>query len=230
MKVVAHRTCPRDAPENSLEGIAVAAAAGANYVEVDVRLTRDGVPVLLHDPLLLRTTGLPLPVRWTSSDRVARTRLKGGREPVPTLAAALAALPDAMGMAIDLKDPAAAEATLAAVGRAGCGEKVLLWAQSNEGAAYFVAHAPPGAEVALLRDTFDEAAHERFLDDAIRLGVAAISAHPDVVTSVFVAEASGRGLGVYAWVRDVSAHAEKMAAGLRGFVTDFPREARAALG
>lgn len=53
--VIAHRTCPRDAPENSLEGIARATELGADVVEVDVRRTADGVPVLVHDrPALLR--------------------------------------------------------------------------------------------------------------------------------------------------------------------------------
>ena len=49
--IIAHRTSPRDAPENSLEGIRRSAELGADYVEVDVRLTRDGVPVMLHDAL-----------------------------------------------------------------------------------------------------------------------------------------------------------------------------------
>ncbi len=60
--IIAHRTSPRDAPENSLAGIARSAELGADYVEIDVRLTRDGVPVMLHDALLLRTTGRPWPV------------------------------------------------------------------------------------------------------------------------------------------------------------------------
>ena len=50
--VVAHRTCPRDARENSLDGIAVAGRSGADVVEVDARRSRDGTAVLLHDPLL----------------------------------------------------------------------------------------------------------------------------------------------------------------------------------
>ena len=54
--IIAHRTSPLDAPENSLEGIRRSAELGADYVEIDVRLTRDGVPVMLHDGLLLRTT------------------------------------------------------------------------------------------------------------------------------------------------------------------------------
>jgi glycerophosphoryl diester phosphodiesterase len=54
--VIAHRGASADAPENTLEALALAVAQGADVIEVDVRLTRDGVPVLLHDPTLDRTT------------------------------------------------------------------------------------------------------------------------------------------------------------------------------
>ena len=108
--IIAHRTLPRDAPENSLQGIRTAAAHGADFVEIDVRLTADGVPVLLHDQLLARTAWWPVHVSWVPSRRLQRTRLRGSQEPVPTFADAVAALPEGLGLAIDTKDPLAAEA------------------------------------------------------------------------------------------------------------------------
>jgi glycerophosphoryl diester phosphodiesterase len=56
--LVAHRGYARRYPENTLEGLAAAIAAGAPYVEFDVQLTADHVPVLLHDPDLRRVAGL----------------------------------------------------------------------------------------------------------------------------------------------------------------------------
>lgn len=53
-QLVAHRGYPAHYPENSLVGIQAAVAAGARYVEVDVQLSRDGVPVLFHDRDLQR--------------------------------------------------------------------------------------------------------------------------------------------------------------------------------
>ncbi len=67
--VIAHRTGPRDAPENSLAGITAAAGLGADVVELDARRSRDGVAVLLHDPMLLRVQHLPLHVRWLRAPR-----------------------------------------------------------------------------------------------------------------------------------------------------------------
>ena len=56
-QLVAHRGYPKRYPENTLEGIAAALKAGAAFVEFDVQVTADGVPVLLHDVSLMRTTG-----------------------------------------------------------------------------------------------------------------------------------------------------------------------------
>jgi glycerophosphoryl diester phosphodiesterase len=53
--LVAHRGYPVEFPENSLEGIKAALEAGACYIEFDVQISSDGVPVLLHDENLLRT-------------------------------------------------------------------------------------------------------------------------------------------------------------------------------
>ena len=54
--VLAHRGDSSHAPENTLEAAGLGRRAGADAWEFDVRLTRDGVPILLHDPSLLRTT------------------------------------------------------------------------------------------------------------------------------------------------------------------------------
>ncbi len=54
--VIGHRGNPADAPENTLASIASAFALGCDLVEIDVRLTRDGVPVIMHDETVDRTT------------------------------------------------------------------------------------------------------------------------------------------------------------------------------
>jgi len=55
-RVIGHRGAAAAAPENTLAGIRKAHAQGAAWVEFDVKLTRDGVPVLMHDDRLERTT------------------------------------------------------------------------------------------------------------------------------------------------------------------------------
>ncbi|MDG3440292.1 glycerophosphoryl diester phosphodiesterase [Nitrospirillum amazonense] len=55
-RLIGHRGAARHAPENTLSGIRMAATQGAKWVEVDVKLTADLVPVLMHDDDLDRTT------------------------------------------------------------------------------------------------------------------------------------------------------------------------------
>lgn len=57
-RLIAHRGYPIQYPENSLAGLQASIDAGAKYVEFDIQLTRDFVPVLCHDASLRRTTGI----------------------------------------------------------------------------------------------------------------------------------------------------------------------------
>jgi glycerophosphoryl diester phosphodiesterase len=57
--IIGHRGASAVAPENTIAAFREAIAAGADGVEFDVRLTRDAVPVVIHDSTLRRTGGLP---------------------------------------------------------------------------------------------------------------------------------------------------------------------------
>ncbi len=56
--ITAHRGASHGAPENTGASVALAIEEGADCAEIDVRLTADGVPVLMHDRALFRTTGI----------------------------------------------------------------------------------------------------------------------------------------------------------------------------
>ena len=64
--LIGHRGEPDHWPENSIAGFAAVLAAGARYIETDVQLTADGIPVLSHDPSLLRVTGQDITVTEVS--------------------------------------------------------------------------------------------------------------------------------------------------------------------
>src|SRR5215813_4892194 len=57
-KVIGHRGAAAYAPENTLASFREARKRGAIWVETDVKLTADGVPILMHDESLKRTTGV----------------------------------------------------------------------------------------------------------------------------------------------------------------------------
>lgn len=67
--VVAHRGGSLEGPENTVEALRLSVAGGSDWQEVDVALTADGHPVILHDDTLLRTTGVPGDVgAWKAAD------------------------------------------------------------------------------------------------------------------------------------------------------------------
>ena len=67
-KVIGHRGVAAYAPENTLESIHMAADMGVEWVELDVKLTKDQVPILFHDETLERITGAQGIVAETNYD------------------------------------------------------------------------------------------------------------------------------------------------------------------
>lgn len=55
--IIAHRGVARNYPENTMAAFEAAIHAGVDGIELDIQLTADGVPIVLHDPTLQRTTG-----------------------------------------------------------------------------------------------------------------------------------------------------------------------------
>lgn len=87
--IAAHRAGHLRAPENSLAAIDEAIAEGADIVEIDIKVSADGVPFLMHDQTVTRTTGGEGDAESLTHAQVRRLTLKGGQEPPPTLLEAL---------------------------------------------------------------------------------------------------------------------------------------------
>jgi glycerophosphoryl diester phosphodiesterase len=69
---IAHRGCAGEAPENTIAAFERALAQGARVLESDVHLTRDGVPVLIHDEIIDRVTNAAGSVADFSADELRR--------------------------------------------------------------------------------------------------------------------------------------------------------------
>jgi glycerophosphoryl diester phosphodiesterase len=116
--VIAHRGASAHAPENTLPAFELALGQGADAFELDVRLTRDGAPVVMHDATLERTTNLTGMVRartlaelrmadaghWYTPDAGRTMPCRGQGVRIPTLAEVLWAFP-AMPVLIEVKEP-----------------------------------------------------------------------------------------------------------------------------
>jgi len=234
--LIAHRTCPKHAPENSIAGIRFADELGADMVEIDVRGTRDLERVLMHDRSTRRTAGGLWIVSRTSLSRIRALRLKSTYEHEvasrpPLLREALAAVGTRLGVAIEVKDPRVVSGILADIREARMSDRTLLWSYSEQVVKWFVRHAPE-IEVSLLRDTRTTKQHRRLLSDAVALGARGLSICWDAVDSAFATEARTRGLSVYSMCHAVGPdahgapdpHAARL---LKGVITDWPAEARA---
>lgn len=69
-RLIAHRGASGQAPENTLEAFELAAKQGADWVELDVQLTRDLVPIVCHDKGLLRLAHVDTPVCELTYDQI----------------------------------------------------------------------------------------------------------------------------------------------------------------
>ncbi|MFI6934494.1 glycerophosphodiester phosphodiesterase [Streptomyces sp. NPDC050287] len=145
LTAVAHRGDPYRVRENTVDSLRSALRRGADAVEVDVRLTRDGVPVLLHDDTLKRLWERDRPLLSLSADEVRA--LTDGQ--VPTLAQALTAT-DGSRVMLDLPgtpDVRAARRVVDVVRECGAEERVYYCAGAR--AMLAVRAAAPAAEIAL---------------------------------------------------------------------------------
>lgn len=111
-KIVAHRGANKFAPENTLPAIEQAIRMGLDYVEMDVRTTRDGRRVLMHNETVDGTTNGTGRVRDLTSQQI-RTLDAGSwfspefsGTPVPFLEEALQAMRGRIGAYVDVKDAA----------------------------------------------------------------------------------------------------------------------------
>ncbi|NGP46497.1 glycerophosphodiester phosphodiesterase [Bacillaceae bacterium SIJ1] len=119
IRAIAHRGFPALFPENTLAGFQAAVERGYQYVELDVHLTKDGVPVVTHDHTVDRTSTLTGKVKDLTLAELKRGDFGKG-EPIPTLEEALVLLKGKAEVAIELKQmgemyPRLEERTLAVI-------------------------------------------------------------------------------------------------------------------
>ena len=122
--IIAHRGASGEFPENTLLAFEQAMAQGADALELDVRITADGVPVVIHDATVDRTTNGRGYVRDLSARALAA--LDAGRgERIPTIDQVLEAFPD-VPVIIELKEVPVAEPLFEALHRQNAVRRTLI--------------------------------------------------------------------------------------------------------
>ena len=137
--VIAHRGNSMHAPEDTMESFRQGLALGADGLEFDVRLSADGVPVVIHDPTLERTTSGTGPVADRTFDELRSldagyqfTRDGGRTFPYRGQGLRIPGLGEVLGMyqdtpcIIELKTPAATAALARALEEHGAKDRVVV--------------------------------------------------------------------------------------------------------
>lgn len=232
--VLSHRGNMPGFVENTLGGFTAALAAGADVLESDVHVSRDGIPMLFHDETLLRLTGNPRRIRDVSSDELKALDLGRG-EGVPALEDVLVALPTAR-FNLDMKSPDAPSATASVLARQNAHDRVLLASFSERNRRKVRRLMPQvatsisaGQFVAIVLSTRLGLSGlvKRFIGRAQALQIPTRALGTDTSTARFIALAHRCGVSVHYWViNDETEMRLLLDRGADGLVTDSVALAR----
>jgi glycerophosphoryl diester phosphodiesterase len=218
LMIAAHRGVHSQAPENSLAAIEAAIAEGADIVEIDVAVTTDGTPVLMHDRTVERTTTGQGPVEAKTAAEVAALRLKGrdGRastEPPPTLARALALACGRILVDLDLKSDRLGP-IVETVNASGM-RATSLYFDSDPAILASVRALDPAARL-MVRLTTDVS-----LADLLAITGPAAVAHADIESLTPAAGGAIAGLGLRVWFNSLGDADQRLTRGDNKGVEDL---------
>jgi glycerophosphoryl diester phosphodiesterase len=239
--VFAHRGGAALAPENTMTAFDNGLALGADGIELDVRLSRDGVAVVLHDPTLDRTTDATGPVEDRTAAELAACDAgyrfeRDGAFPYRGLGLGVPALRDVLeryrgtALIVELK---AADARLARVVvddiRATAAAGRVTIGSFQKGALDAVRACDPsirtGADMDEIRGGVDTSPSPglRRQPAFVAFQVPEVYAGTRIVTPDFVARAHDAGVGVVVWTVDREDDIRRLLGwGVDGLITDRP--------
>ncbi len=227
MFLYAHRGASAAAPENTLAAFQRALDDGADGIEFDVHLSRDGVPVVLHDETLERTTNGSGPV---ANRRAAQLRqLDAGSwfapefagEPLPTLEETLHLLAGRLRLNIEVKDARAGMAVFEVLKRFDPADVVV--SSFDHRLLLRLRRAAPDLSLAVLA----AADWHRAVARAETLRACALHVCKELVSRSLLAACRRRQLPVMVWTVDDPGHARTLARlGVAGLFTNDPRGLR----
>jgi glycerophosphoryl diester phosphodiesterase len=220
--VFAHRGGSALAPENTIAAFDNGIKLGADGIELDVHLSRDGIVVVHHDPILDRTTTLRGPIR-------ARTAAELEPAHVPTLAAVVARYRSAriiVEMKVNSRELAAA--VIDVLRRADAVERVCLGAFGRR-VLRAARTLEPRVATSAAREEVRWALYRSWVRWPVRrVGYAGYqvpewAGRTRVISPRFVDDAHRFGLGVQVWTVDAEADARRLLAwGVDALITDRP--------
>ena len=220
----AHRGASGEAPENTLAAFRAAVLLRADGIECDVRASRDGVPVIFHDPTLKRIAG--------RTDRIADLSLAQiktvdvgawfsaafAHEAIPTLQETLAVIPPSIRLNLEIKS-ACAPAVIDQVIAMNSVDQVVLSAFDHHLLHEArLLHPTIALGVLVNREPWATA-----ISTALRLHAISLNVPVARVSSAMVARAHQVGLEVHCYTIDAPSEMMRlMTLGVDGLFTNHP--------
>lgn len=219
--IIGHRGASADAPENSLAAFDLALRQGADGIEFDVTLSADGVPVIIHDDTVDRTSDGHGEVRGMIAAELGRLNLGQGQT-IPTLDELFELLGTSILYNLELKGMGAADTGLeAAVARRilahGLQDHMLVSSFNPLMLRRIRKHLPTGIPLGFLRERRSTRFGCRFAH--------AQADHPlhSLVDADHMAWARANGYRVNVWTVDDPAEARRLVdLGIDGIITNRP--------
>ncbi len=224
--VIAHRGASAEKPENTLAAFRRALALGADGLELDVQVTRDGVPVVFHDATLRRLTGAPGRPANKTWRELKKLRVCGAG-PIPRLVEVLAVVRGRAVVQIELKRGAKVAPVVRVLRRARAAGWVIL-ASFDAGLVRRARRLAPEIPRMLI-------AEGRSLEKLLRamktLGAAGLSLHHRAVRNrAVVARIHRHGGTVWCWTVNAAPAMRRLAArGVDAILSDNPALLRRAV-
>ncbi|MBE3578200.1 MAG: DUF1080 domain-containing protein [Limnochordales bacterium] len=235
--IIAHRGASREAPENTLAAFWRGIELKADLLECDVYLSADGVPVLMHDSTVDRTTNGSGSITSLTLEQIKQLDAgswKGAEfagEKVPTLEELLELAKGKAQLLIEIKQagqPVVA-ATIAAIRKTGMTNNVVIQSFNRESVKLASQLAPDIPRALLLGDPGirDTATAGAFIvKQVLESGANAVSINYGAVTPELVRYLHSRGIAVFVWTVDDRYYLQRMImAGVDGIITNDPATA-----
>jgi glycerophosphoryl diester phosphodiesterase len=239
MLIIGHRGASAVAPENTMAAFREALAVGADGIEFDVRLTRDGVPVVIHDSTLRRTGGLPRRVAELTWDEISKVDVGSwfgksfANETVPSLAELFRLFQSNNStLYLEMKSDAVAdqrplaEACVRAIEEHSLQERVVVECFQLPAIKILKEFNPEIKTVALFEPSFTNPSvlsDQRIINQAIEVGAAALALHHRLARKSLVEKAKAAGLHVAVWTVDDPAWIDRaQAIGIDALITNDP--------